>query len=273
MATKKAPMVKTPVPSQVSSQVEDWGNIETQPETQPIPQREAAKVAVKGDKLVDEGQQTLTKSKSLRIVTQADYVTVIEKLKEIRSTRSEIDATFDPIISATHKAHKEALAQKKRVDAPWAEADTFLTRLTGDYNREQYRLQQEREEAIRKDNEARILAAGEEERLRQATELSERGDFDGAAEAIDAPIAVPMISVKVESTVPKLDGISNRKTYRAQVVDKRKLLQAVLAGTVPWEAIDVNMAYANGQARLLKREGEILPGVVSVMEISTGVTL
>lgn len=265
MASKKAPSATTTTTTIEKN--EDWG------ETQPIAQREQAKAKVKGEKLIDDGNTALTTAKQTTIKTADDYTSVIEELKKVRTVRAEIDATFDPIIKSAHQTHKEALAQKKRVDTPWMEADTFLTRLAGTYTREQEQLRLAEERKIREENEVRILAAGEEERLRVATELSERGDLDGAAEAMDAPIAVPMVSVRVESTVPKVDGVSNRKNYHAYVLDKRKLLASVLAGTAPWEAIEANMTFLNAQARTFKREGEIYPGVVGVMEMGTGVTL
>lgn len=249
----------------------DWG--ETQPETQPIAARAEAKAVAKAEKLVQDGDTYLLNIRSLSITTQEEYVVVIDKLKEARGVRAGINAEFDELITTANKAHKAALALKKKVDTPWAAADTILTKLSNDWNLERERARLANEERIRQENERRILAAGEEERLRIATELSERGDLDGAAEAMDQPIAVPMMSVKVESTVPKMDGVSNRKNYHAQVVNRRQLLMSVLAGTTPWEAITENMTFLNAQARTFKREGEIYPGVVGVMEIGTAVTL
>ena len=56
------------------------------------------------------------RAKLIKITTAAEYIVAGELLKTVKGLRAEIDATFDPIISKAHDAHKEALAQKRKVD-------------------------------------------------------------------------------------------------------------------------------------------------------------
>ena len=51
-----------------------------------------------------------------------------------------------------------------------------------------------------------------------------------------------------------------RKNYKAEVVDVMALAKAVVAGTVPLQAIEGNSKFLNNQARMLKDDMKF-PGV------------
>src|SRR5262245_15698153 len=80
------------------------------------------------------------RAKCLTIETNDQFVEAGELLKTIKGLRAEIDATFDPIISKAHSAHKEALEQKRKVDAPLVQAETILKPRIAHYLDEQERI-------------------------------------------------------------------------------------------------------------------------------------
>jgi hypothetical protein len=53
-------------------------------------------------------------SPTLKISSDGEYSAATLKLKEIARVRKEIDKTFDPNIDAAHKAHKQAIALKRK---------------------------------------------------------------------------------------------------------------------------------------------------------------
>ena len=66
------------------------------------------------------------KARAIEITDDTTYKGAAEFLLTIKDLRKQIDEAFNPIIDAAHNAHKEALAQKKRADAPLVEAEYII---------------------------------------------------------------------------------------------------------------------------------------------------
>lgn len=64
----------------------------------------------------------------------------------------------------------------------------------------------------------------------------------------------------VQAEPTKLDGISSRSTWKAEVTDKMALVKAVAAGDAPLDALLVNQSHLDAMARSL-REAMKVPGV------------
>ena len=89
------------------------------------------------------------KAKAIIIQSNDDFIKAGEILTVIKSLRKEIDATFDPIIKKQLEAHREAIAQKKKVDAPLIEAEGIIKPRMAAWNTEQERIRREEEDRLR----------------------------------------------------------------------------------------------------------------------------
>jgi hypothetical protein len=207
-----------------------------------------------------------------------------DMLKTIKATRAEIDATFDPIISKAWASHKEAVAQKKRVDAPFVEAERVLKLGIGGYLTEQERLRQAeelrlREEADRAQREAeaetrRLQAEAECLHAEEIERQIEEAEAEGASRAVIEHLAsqpAPVVAVEpvfmpapvVASTVTPVQGISAREIWSAEVTDIVALAAHIAANPQYRNLIAPNMTALNQLARSLKSAMRI-PGVKAV---------
>lgn len=104
--------------------------------------------------------RTRDEARGIIVTTPETFERAGTMLKAIKEVRNQINAIFDPIISAAHNAHKVALDQKKDVEKFYVEADKHLRGQVSEFNRLQ-----------------------EEERNRAAAALAVRGDMALPAEA------------------------------------------------------------------------------------------
>jgi len=161
-------------------------------------------------------------AKGIVIKSHDDYARAGEMLLVIKDLRKEIDATFDPIIKKAHEAHKEAVAQKKKVDAPLVEAEGIIKPRISAWNTEQERLRREEEarlrEIARKQEEERLLmeaiAAEEEAKANGATkeEAAQESAAIMAEPVYVAPVVVPRM-------VPKVAGIAMKQVWKFRIVN------------------------------------------------------
>lgn len=203
-------------------------------------------------------------AKSLaRITTNEEYVRAGEILLAIKDLRKQIDEVHDPAIAAAHTAHKKAIEAKKKVSDPLDAAERHLKPLIATYLTEQERKR--RAEELRLKEEARKQE--EETRLAEAEAAERDGHHEIASAIIDLPPTPP--TVVLPPTTPKVQGISSREYWHAEVTDLRELCQAVVDGKVPMQAIQANETFLNNQARVMK-DTLNYPGVRAVK--STGIT-
>lgn len=87
------------------------------------------------DEVRDLAVQTRERARTIVVTTDETFITAGEMLKEIKTIKDRIDAIFDPIVTAAHKAHKVALDQKKEVTKFYVEADKYLRDQVNEYNR------------------------------------------------------------------------------------------------------------------------------------------
>lgn len=244
-------------------------------------------------------------TKALTIVDQAKAITVKDAetytkaghfWKDIRAMRSEVAATFDPLIKQAHELHKNTLSKKNEIDKPLEIAERQVKTLMNQYDLEQDRIRKAEEERLRKiaeeeaerqrQEELRILEEerkAEEERLLQAAaEAEKNGDKAQAEELLHtaeersqeaaqtvaeiqaAPVYVP--PVVVPKATPKLAGGPVYQTrWKHQVVNLMDLVKAVASGRAPINALQANDVFLGQQARSLK-ESMNIPGVRAYAE-------
>lgn len=157
----------------------------------------------------------------IQVKDQASLSIANEFLLGIKALQREIDSTFDPIIQATHDAHKKALAQKKKFEDPIIQAERMVKPKIGAYLQEQERIRREAEEAARRAEWERKRA--EEEVLRKAMEAEAKGKAKEAKKIIEE-------AAKIEQTAPALpiipqrqqtQGITMREVWKFEITDSK----------------------------------------------------
>ena len=198
---------------------------------------------------------------------------------DIKGLRKKIEDTFSPIISAAHRTHQEAIAQRKKIEEPLIVAERYLNGQVTAYHQEIEKKRREEEEIARQEAVKAEMArrkAEEDERTRQAAELEAAGAKEEAeallqetVEANQAPVEVyipPVATPKAE-----LEGATVKTYWHAEVTDLRALCRAVAEGKAPIACVEPNMTVLNAQARALKKEMAI-PGVRAVSTSSMAST-
>ncbi len=206
------------------------------------------------------------KARQLRIVDTATFQSAGVMLVDIKALRGELDATFDPTIKAAHNAHKTAVAAKKKVEAPLAEAETIIKSQMGEYQTEQERIRKEQQDRI----DAELRRMEEEKRLNTAVALDNIGAKDAAEKVLNEPIVIRTPKV---APVPKVEGVSFRETWHAEVIDLPALVRYCATESPALLALylQANMAPLNQAARTMKGQMNI-PGVKAVCDKSVSAT-
>ncbi len=199
-------------------------------------------------------------SKALSIVEQANMVKVTDAesyrvagflWKTIGEVMKEVSETFDPIISATHKAHTQACDQKKKYYVPLEKAYKEVKRLMGVFESEQERIRQE--EQRRLEEEARISA--EEHLLKDAIYAEEEALQNGAspeeaAQEAEAVISQPVrvAPVVLPKATPKVQGVVFRTIWKFRIKDANAIPRQYL---IPDEkAIGAVVRSSQGRIRI-----------------------
>ena len=206
--------------------------------------------------------------RALSIPEDARNLTVIDDesfqrggriLLVIKDLRFKINESFDPIITKAYAAHKEAVSQKKKIEAPLVEAEGIIKPRLASYHDEQERKRREVEEKLRQE----AIRKAEEEQLADAVSADQSGMKELSDAILDGPAYVPTV-VAPKSTVV-VPGVSFRDQWKAEVFDLKALLRAVLESKVPLNVIVPDMTVLNGLARNLK--GQLnYPGVRTLCE-------
>jgi len=194
-------------------------------------------------------------AKQITVTDAESYTAAATLLKGIKDLRREADDVFDEAIAQAHKAHKAAIAAKKKVTQPLDDAERILKAAIAGYTREQKRLEAEKRRQLEEEARKRLEADRE-----AAAELAESDGDTKLAKAILGG-SVAGVSVELPSEIPKVEGVSTREKWEAEVYDLVALLAWVLdAPEDRVQYIKVDQAALNSLARRTKGATEI-PGV------------
>jgi len=152
------------------------------------------------------------------IETDEQYQHAATFLRErCKAVLDQVNETFDPIIRKQHLAHKEAIAQKRKVAAPIQTAEKLIKKAMAAYRRkkdeERRRIEAEQKRA------AQELA--EKEVVEQAALLERQGRAEEAEKLIEQPVAPPPVVSPVSA--PKAEGIVARKVYRYRITNAKAI--------------------------------------------------
>jgi len=125
-------------------------------------------------------------ARTYAVTNDQTYTAACEFLVKIKDMRKTLRSFFDPIIKKAKQAHTEALEQRKRAEAPLDEAVNIVDPM---------------------------IVAYKAEKRRAAEEEQRRLDEEAKAKTIAEPEATPVKVVKVKLDVPKVAGMTTRKTW------------------------------------------------------------
>jgi hypothetical protein len=199
---------------------------------------------------------------ALQVVDQASYDLADALNKQAYEGKKAFHVWFDPIDEASKAQRKTTIAQGKAIDEPFDYIIEITAARKGKWRREQEAI------AAQKQREAEEIARkkAEDKQIEEAELLASLGMNEAAEAALTAEPVIERVIVEAPS---KGAGTVLRDYYRAEVTDLLALVKAVAAGQAPLEAIEANMTYLNGKARL-EKGGMKVPGVRAVVESKEG---
>ena len=205
--------------------------------------------------------QVETKALSLRdqaraiiVKDQVAHDAATELYLGLSALEKEINAVHDPAISAAHAAHKAALAAKGKSADPVAEAKKIIKPKITAWEQEQERIRQElerkaREEAAKREEEARLALAVEAEKMEAPPEVVEQ--------ILATPLPTP--APVVAPTFQKTKGFTSRPNYSCSVVNLQELVKAAAANPNLLCYLQPNEVALGALARSMK-DAFTLPG-------------
>lgn len=159
------------------------------------------------------------KIKEIKVDSASSLQVANTHLASVKTVRKKIAEFFDPNIDRLHKAHKEALDQKRRFDDPLKKAEDYLKFQIARYHDELERQRRIAEETLKKAEEERKRL--EEEQIKKAIEAEEKGDSQKAEQILNE---IPEVKpVPIIPPKPKLEGTSIRKILKWKIIDEKKV--------------------------------------------------
>lgn len=198
-----------------------------------------------------QGDQLLAHAEAIIIVDDTTRELATEFTSNARKAIKIIEAEFRPDIENAHTLHKDLLARLKKLVDPFKRAYGIVdTEIGRDFlERERVRLAEERKAREKADAERRVQEA---ELAKEAEELIEQGDMEGAEALVDSEVVVnPDVPVPdVKQTTKTASGSATvRKDIAVEVVSKQDVIIAVFGGKLPDKFLTVNVGEAKRYAK------------------------
>ncbi|MCJ7663058.1 MAG: hypothetical protein MUO24_02320 [Desulfobacterales bacterium] len=212
-------------------------------------------------------EQALTwpdQARGIAIVDQSSFEQANLLTQGIQALRKQIKGVFDPMEEKAKEAKRaaeasrvEVVTQRATIEKPLVEAENILYPKIDAYVQEEKRKAREEEDRIRRV----ALQAEEDARLQAAIEAEANGDKEVADVILETPMPAPRVYIPI----PKVDNLSFREDWSAEVINLPELVRAVAEGRAALAYLEPNLPGLNAQARSLRGEMKI-PGVRAVMK-------
>ncbi len=209
----------------------------------------------------------------MTIPNQAKMIMVIDQeslsqanifFLNIKGIRKKIEEIFGPIISKAFAAHKEAVAQRKKVEEPLILAESYLNNQIAIYHREQEEIRKKELEhlwqiAIQEEIERRRVV--EKQKLEKAAKLEELGAREESDqlmyEAIQENEAPVIVNVPPPPT-PRVEmaGMAMVTSWKFRITKE---------SLIPRQYLSVNEQVIGAIVRRLKDKTNI-PGIQAYSE-------
>lgn len=181
----------------------------------------------------------------------------------LQASGKEVETFYKPIKTQIDSLKKPVLAAENAdnavIDAEKKQLGEQITK----YNAEQRRIREEQERVAREAAEKQAR----EDALNRAIELEEQGQLEQSKAILEETVHAPAIVIQ-QTAPPRAAGQVGKFTYSMEVLDERKLLEAVLKDRTLLPAITINAGWLNRKAGLDK-EGFSVPGCKLVKKETT----
>ena len=236
-------------------------------------------IRAEADRETGRAAELLSRYHALEIRDHAASVAVAEELKTIKTASREIAAKEDAILSPMKQAMAEVKALFEKPKALLATAERTLKAKVAEWqDAERRRVEEERRRAEEIARKERARLAAEAEKARREAEAKAQKIAEGQGTARTAA-AVERLEQKAQDLAlmsamtvappvlgpSKVEGVSTRTTWSAEVTDAMALIRAVAEGKAPPHLVTPNMAELNKLARAMK-EHLAIPGVRAVAQ-------
>lgn len=205
----------------------------------------------------------LLQAGSLAVTNAEQYQGAADFLKQLKDAQKRVTDFFSPIKKKAHEAWKSITAKESEVLTPLKNAESTVKNKMLTYQRQEEEKRQAEQRRLQAEADAR--ARKEQERLMKKAEQmktpEKQEEYRQAAEEVQAPV------VAVQSEAPKVAGISTRKTWKAEVTDKKAFVEAALKDDNLLAFLEIDMSKMNKLAAATK--GQIsYPGIKFFEETS-----
>jgi hypothetical protein len=201
---------------------------------------------------LSKSQQVLEKAKLIVIKTSDEANDAQQELSAIKSIQKEVEANRTGLVAPLNAQVKAINDAFKKPAEFLSSAEAIIKNAINGYLREQQRLEIERQAKLAE------LARKEREALEAKAVKAETKGKEESAEAyreIASQVVTPIIQ-----TTAKVAGISVRKQWKAEIVDKRAFVEAALTRPDVMALLEIDEGKLNKLAVAL--QGEIsIPGV------------
>lgn len=233
---------------------------------------ETAKI-VEGQNVIEEQtSDIMVYADSLEISSQEGVEKGTEYIKNIKALRVEVNGTFDPVVTSAHKAHKEAVAAKKKHLEPLDKAERMIKGKIGDHL-DRIEEEQRKEEALkvkeaRKERDRLVAAAN-----RRMDKLMENAsDTQGKIDALqkdldDNPTLSDDEEAIISAKIDTLKVILENHTEAAEV----KRAEVEVAQTAPVVVAPPKVATkVKGMSSTVKKKGEVTDSMKLIKAVASG---
>lgn len=160
----------------------------------------------------------LDQARALVVTDQAEYVLAGEFIVGCKTLVSEIKTFFKPMKDAAFQAHRTICDKETSVLKPVTLAIDAAGAAALPWKQEQDRKAREEAERVRQEE----IAKRQEAKLKEAEVLEKFGETEQAEEVLQQAVVEPR-RTKIESTVPKVTGLSTRKKWTFRFTDPDKV--------------------------------------------------
>lgn len=207
--------------------------------------------------IVAELHQVVVAARAFKVSDVETNAIALERVKRLRAGERGIEDHFARSKKAASDAHKEIVAAVNALIAPIAEARRIYDNSAAAYEQEERRKAEEEQrrlqEKARKDEEERQLLA--------AIDAEERGDQAEAKAIMEEPVVTPVVTVAPQ--VARVEGVSSRTNWSAEVTDLLALVRYVAAHPEWVYLLEPSIPNLNRLA-VAQRNALSIPGVRAV---------
>lgn len=214
-------------------------------------------VAISAD-VLDERQDLVTRAEAINIDSPESYATAGAFLQANKGLQKKIKDFFSPHKALAKAAHDSLCQSEKAELSKLIESEAVIKQKIGQYDDEM----RAKQESLRVEMQAEAQKQADDAALEAAMAAEAEGNKNEAEAIISSHVVVSPV---VPNLTPKLEGVSTRRVYSAEVIDLKLLVAAVKENRVPLLCLEGNMPFLHSQARNFK-EALNYPGVRVVIK-------